>query len=194
MDENLSKTAVHRAEMERVSAPRATERRDAQNSVFNSVVDGVLVLISVALLAHIGLTVFAGQAGPSPSLGQPPADAMAAKSGLDDGTIGLLETSSPFGRDIGAASTKDTRVPITDLNLVLNGVRLSASGQSSVILQAAGSASQTYIVGDEIQPGIRLAGIYKDHVRIAREGRQELLYLDGVEPLDTGRGSEREGD
>src|SRR3546814_4658726 len=60
------------------------------------------------------------------------------------------------------------------LGLTLYGVNINeATGGGSAIIAAEDGEQASYAVGDEIAPGVRLAGVAFDHVTLDRGGAQE---------------------
>lgn len=73
-------------------------------------------------------------------------------------------------------------VAITSLNLTLLGTRVdTVSGRGSAIIDSNG-AQASFIVGEEVMPGVRLAAVDFDNVTIERSGMREKLYLDQSAP------------
>src|SRR3546814_5093412 len=65
------------------------------------------------------------------------------------------------------------------LGLTLYGVNINdATGGGSAIIAAVDGEQASYAVGDEIAPGVRLAGVGFDQVTLDRGGAQESLFLD----------------
>jgi general secretion pathway protein C len=82
----------------------------------------------------------------------------------------------PFFR-LQAASP--ATVVVTSLAVKLFGVRVDrASGRDSAILSTPDGVQSSYAVGDEIMPGVRLAGVREDGVTLDRGGQREQLFLD----------------
>jgi general secretion pathway protein C len=68
---------------------------------------------------------------------------------------------------------------VTSLGLILYGINLiEATGGGSAIIAGEDGVQSSYAVGDEIAPGVRLAGVAFDHVTLDRGGAQESLFLD----------------
>jgi general secretion pathway protein C len=68
---------------------------------------------------------------------------------------------------------------ITSLPLKLYGVRLDeATGHGSAIIATPDGVQQSFAVGDELIPGIRLKSVARDNVTIDRGGSAEQLFLD----------------
>jgi general secretion pathway protein C len=96
---------------------------------------------------------------------------------------------NPFHRH-GAAVTpaaSSQRAPETNLSLQLFGIRAGdASAGGAAIIANANNIQNTYVVGQEIMPGVRLEKVSPGHVLIRRNGVLEKLSLDkeadGVAP------------
>ncbi|MDZ3832786.1 MAG: type II secretion system protein N [Sphingopyxis sp.] len=91
----------------------------------------------------------------------------------------------PFFR--GAAQSA-ANANVTALGLTLFGINLNeATGGGSAIIAADDGVQSSYAVGDEIAPGVTLAGIAFDHVLLDRGGARESLFLDqsGEAPVAT---------
>ena len=68
---------------------------------------------------------------------------------------------------------------VTGLQLKLFGVRVDeASGRGSAIVAGPDGVQASYAVGDAILPGVVLKQVGFDHIVIARDGRDERLFLD----------------
>jgi len=94
-----------------------------------------------------------------------PAERRALFAGLD-----------PFFRS-GARGPANATV--TALGLTLFGVNLNeATGGGSAIIATEDGVQASYAVGDEIAPGVTLAGVAFDHVVLDRGGARESLFLD----------------
>lgn len=102
-----------------------------------------------------------GNAAPQPL---PPADTQ---------VIGRFD---PFFRSANpdpAVSAVSTRA------LVLLGTRVDAvSGRGSAIIATADGRQSSYIVGEEIEPGLRLQAVAFDNVTLDTGGSREQLFLD----------------
>ncbi len=74
-------------------------------------------------------------------------------------------------------------VVVTSLNLKLTGVTEDrATGRGSAIVQLPDGRQLSFAVGEEIMPGVTLAGVGFDNVTISRGGAQEQLFLDQSQP------------
>jgi general secretion pathway protein C len=86
----------------------------------------------------------------------------------------VLRDFDPFFR-----TTADTGpVAVTSLNLTLLGTRVdTVSGRGSAIIDSGGVQS-SFLVGEEVLPGVTLAAVDFDNVTIERGGAREKIYLD----------------
>lgn len=88
--------------------------------------------------------------------------------------VALFEAFDPFFRLEG-----DAPIVVTDLDLKLYGVREDrASGRGSAIIALPSGEQNSYVVGEEIMPGVVLESVGFDFVTIARNGGSEQLFLD----------------
>lgn len=68
---------------------------------------------------------------------------------------------------------------VSSLDLVLVGTRVdAASGRGAAIIATPDGQQASFAVGDEVMPGVRLAGVTFESVLLARGGRRETLYID----------------
>jgi general secretion pathway protein C len=68
---------------------------------------------------------------------------------------------------------------VSALDLVLVGTRVdAASGRGAAIIATPDGQQGSFAVGDEVMPGVRLAGVTFESVLLARGGRRETLYID----------------
>jgi general secretion pathway protein C len=92
---------------------------------------------------------------------------------------------APVLRDFDAffRTSADTGpVAVTSLNLTLLGTRVDqVSGRGSAIIDSNGTQS-SFLVGEEVMPGVKLAAVDFDNVTIERSGTREKLYLDQSTP------------
>ncbi|QLC23880.1 type II secretory pathway component PulC [Parasphingopyxis algicola] len=88
--------------------------------------------------------------------------------------MALFETFDPFFRLEGNA-----RVVVTDLDLSLFGVRQDqASGRGSAIIALPNGEQDSFLVGDELMPGVTLESVGFDFVTISRNSASEQIFLD----------------
>ncbi len=93
-----------------------------------------------------------------------------------DGT--MLTAFDPFFR-LSAGGP----VVVTSLNLKLTGVREDrATGRGSAIIQLPDGRQLSFMVGEEVMPGVTLAAVGFDNVTISRGGAQEQIFLDQSTP------------
>lgn len=68
---------------------------------------------------------------------------------------------------------------VTSLNIRLFGTsQNNATGGGTAIIAGPDGAQRSIAVGEEIMPGVTLAGVAFDHVTISRGGTEEQLFLD----------------
>jgi general secretion pathway protein C len=86
----------------------------------------------------------------------------------------ILTRFDPFFR------LQETTAPsVTSLNLKLFGTRIdSAMGRGAAFVTTPDGIQNSYVVGDEIVPGVKLKSIASDNITIERGGTTEQLYLD----------------
>ncbi|MEO1554157.1 MAG: type II secretion system protein N, partial [Pseudomonadota bacterium] len=91
----------------------------------------------------------------------------------------LLVQNNPFQQ--GAAEVIVQDVPETNLNLHLDGLRMSTEGgeAGNAIIRTPNGIGTNYKVGDEILAGVTLQRILSDRVIINRDGANETLMLGG---------------
>nr|WP_070959631.1 type II secretion system protein N [Hyphomonas sp. Mor2] len=91
----------------------------------------------------------------------------------------VLLTENPF--DQGEVELIVQDVPETNLNLQLDGLRMSTEGDGAgnAIIRTPDGIGKNYRIGDEILPGVVLERILSDRVIINRDGADETLMLGG---------------
>lgn len=88
----------------------------------------------------------------------------------------LFTSLDPFFRGNAPGPASAT---ITSAGLTLFGINLNeATGGGSAIIAGEDGVQASYAVGDEIAPGLKLAGVAFDHVLLDRGGARESLFLD----------------
>lgn len=91
----------------------------------------------------------------------------------DTAVVGRFD---PFFR---SASEGPATTQVSTRALVLLGTRVDAvSGRGSAIIATADGKQSSYIVGEEIEPGLRLQAVAFDNVTLSAGGRDEQLFLD----------------
>lgn len=104
--------------------------------------------------------------------------------------LALFSSFDPFFRDTPA----ETGNVVTSLQLTLYGIRMNeGSGLGSAILAGPEGVQDSFAVGDEILPGVKLYSVQFDHVIIDRNGAKESLYMDQSVPAETVGGDEQTG-
>jgi general secretion pathway protein C len=94
----------------------------------------------------------------------------------------IFRSFDPFFRT-GAATGP---VVVTSLDLKLFGIRSDqASGRGSAIIGTPDGKQASYLVGEEIQPGVTLTAVAFDNVTITRGGAREQVFLDQSAPATT---------
>ena len=89
----------------------------------------------------------------------------------------LFGRVDPFYRTIPTGESGNNQ--ITSLQIQLFGIRMSTgSGDGSAIIAGTDGVQNSIGVGEDIQPGVKLAAVHFDHVEIDNAGKRELLYLD----------------
>ncbi|WP_439532489.1 type II secretion system protein N [Polymorphobacter sp.] len=100
-------------------------------------------------------------------------------AGAIDRTV--LARFDPFFRRRAMAGGE---MALSDLELVLMGTRVDqASGRGSAILALSEDRQESFGVGDEILPGVRLVDVGFDSVTLDNGGKREQLFLDQSAPV-----------
>jgi general secretion pathway protein C len=132
----------------------------------------VLAAVEVALvvaLAVQGARLVWTVAAPMGPLGQPAATRAAAAPAND---LSILARFDPFFR-LPQTGAGEPATPSGGFTLY--GVRASAAGRGSAILGDSGGRQQIFDVGDEVEPGVVLAAVGRDHVMLSRGGARQRL-------------------
>ena len=88
----------------------------------------------------------------------------------------LFISIDPFFRSAGQGAATAT---VTSAGLTLFGININeATGGGSAIIAGEDGIQNSYAVGDEIAPGLKLVGVAFDHVLLDRGGARESLFLD----------------
>lgn len=89
----------------------------------------------------------------------------------------LFARVDPFYRTVATGTQGSSTV--TSLQIQLFGIRMNYGSElGSAIIAGADGVQNSIGVGEEIQPGVKLAAVRFDHVEIDNQGKRELLYLD----------------
>jgi len=92
-----------------------------------------------------------------------------------------LARFDPFFRNRNSAVGE---MALSDLDLVLMGTRVDqASGRGSAIVALDADRQESFAVGDEISPGVRLVQVGFDSVTLDNGGTREQLFLDQSAPV-----------
>lgn len=88
----------------------------------------------------------------------------------------LFAGFDPFFR---GATQGPASATVTSAGLTLFGININeATGGGSAIIAGEDGVQNSYAVGDEIAPGLKLVGVAFDHVLLDRGGARESLFLD----------------
>jgi len=120
----------------------------------------------------------------------PPAVAITKFPPADPVSIDTILTAKLFG-SAGPASAETAAIRLDDPSLRLLGIlQASRSEQSrALIARALGSSEDSFAVGDEVQPGLRLEQVHALHVVLRRQAQHFELRLDAEdEGIDLGEG------
>ncbi len=144
--------------------------------------DRLTAAAEIALAAGLGLALVRfGYAVITPAgpLGAWTAGPSAAHATADPAIFGAFD---PFFRQqrSGAAA-------VSDLNLVLLGTRVDMiSGRGSAIIATPDGQQASFLVGEDVLPGVRLDAVGFDAITLLRGGRREQIFLDqstGLAPV-----------
>ncbi len=96
----------------------------------------------------------------------------------------VLGQFDPFFRASPAAAGA---LAASTLDLTLTGTRLDrASGRGAAIIATPGAGEASFVVGEEVIPGVRLVEVGFDSVTLERGGVREQLFLDQSQPAADG--------
>lgn len=132
--------------------------------------DRLASFVCLLLLVPIAYC-FAGQALEWRELLRPAVGAEVLEDKHVGRSIDLARMSDLFGKPVSTESAPVSRRSYT----LLGSVVASADSQSSAIIRSDGGAPHRYRVGDEIEPGLRLARIDSDQVELDYAGQIETL-------------------
>lgn len=92
-------------------------------------------------------------------------------------------TKPPADFDPFFRAEKSEEGVVTSLQLTLFGVRMDeVTGRGSAIIAGPDGQQNSFGVGDEILPGVKLSAVAFDNVTIDREGTLEQLFLEQALP------------
>ena len=90
----------------------------------------------------------------------------------------VLAAVDPFFRSGSAGQA----APAAPADLQLFGTRLGSDGiPGSAILGPPDGDQRSYLVGEEVAPGVKLVAVHFDHVDLDRGGIRQSLYMPGAE-------------
>ena len=96
----------------------------------------------------------------------------------------LLASVDPFNRTPQPVAAAAPAASTAELQLF--GVRQEgAAGGGSAIIGSADGEQKSYVVGEEVAPGIKLAAVAFDYVLLDRGGAQERLGFPGDAPAES---------
>lgn len=98
-----------------------------------------------------------------------------------------LTSANIFGINEKKVVKRQTKAPVTRLNLSLKGVLAATPMElaSAIIAQGKGGKEDTFSVGDKMPNGVVIKEIHPDHVVLERSGRDEILKLQKESGLGT---------
>lgn len=92
--------------------------------------------------------------------------------------LALLATFDPFAAAVTAAPA--AAAPVTGLTLF--GTRMSlGAAPGSAIIAATDGVQISFVVGDEVSPGLRLLSVGFDFVMLGSNGAEQRLAMEGAE-------------
>jgi len=98
-----------------------------------------------------------------------------------------LGSFDPFFRQAPGAPGGQAPAVLTSLDIRLFGITANqATGGGSAIIGRPDGQQRSFMVGEEIMPGVTLTGVGFDYVTISRGGVTERLYLDQTPPVPSG--------
>jgi general secretion pathway protein C len=95
--------------------------------------------------------------------------------------LALFSTFDPFAT--AQAQAQATAAPAPASGFTLFGTRMSFGGApASAIIAGADGVQDSYLVGDEVAPGLRLLSVGFDFVMIGGNGAEQRLAMEGADP------------
>lgn len=163
------------------AADTALEKLVSVERPLRWVVETALVVALALLVARIGWLIVSPSNSVATYTERPlPAPMRGASTSLGIATDRtLLVQNNPFQQGEAEVIVQD--VPETNLNLNLDGLRMSTEGgdAGNAIIRTPDGIGKNYSVGDEILAGVTLERILSDRVIISRDGANETLMLGG---------------
>jgi general secretion pathway protein C len=149
-----------------------TDRQWPQRLNARSLVAAAQILLALLLALAVARLVWALLVPIGP-VGAPPPQALAARS--DAGVLGRFD---PFFQMLDGGGP----TVVSDLAIDLYGTRVdNVSGRGSAIIGIDGT-QRSFLVGEEIMPGVTLHSVAFDSVTVSRGGALEQLFLDQSVP------------
>ena len=138
-----------------------------------------LIAKIIMMLTGIGAGVNGGQALPAK-----PAAQMGVNGVTQEPDLSVLTSFDPYHRAAVSQQPQPMALqisaPETNLNLKVYGMRADTSGESSsAIIQTPDNKQASYMVGEEIIPGVTLESVDIDFVILNRDGTRERLSRQG---------------
>ena len=152
----------------------------------------VVLLLLLAVLAHqVSLVVWQFIPAPGPVAVQQGVKVVPGNSADNSGAnfqqqANAISRAYLFGKPevVEAVALAVEEAPETQLNYKLRGLYFSPKASlSSAIVEVQPNKSKHYLLGDELDDKITLAGIGRDHILIDRYGKIERLNLEKRSPL-----------
>ena len=95
--------------------------------------------------------------------------------------LALLSTFDPFAAQQAQAGAATPAPAVSGLTLF--GTRMSLGGApGSAIIAGADGIQNSYAVGDEVAPGVRLLSVGFDFVMLGGKGSEQRLAMEGADP------------
>ena len=93
-----------------------------------------------------------------------------------------LTSANIFGVSQSTVVSKQTKAPVTKLNLTLKGVlaAIPMKMATAIIAQGKSGKEDIYSVGDKMSGGVLIKEIHPEHVVLERSGRREILKLQKI--------------
>ncbi len=163
------------------AAQTALERLSTVERPIRLAFEAVLIAVMALLVARLAWLLISPSDSVANYVDRPlPSPLQGAASSLAisaDRTI--LVRSNPFQQGEVELVVEDA--PETNLNLKLDGLRMSSEGgaNGNAIIRTPDGIGKNYSVGDEILGGVTLERILSDRVIINRDGATETLMLGG---------------
>lgn len=144
-------------------------------------------VVLVLLLAAQGARLIWAATTPVGPLGEPLASGGAALALPADTSV--LERFNPFGAPSGsglvvAGSTVPAASVAPAISLTLHGLRASMFGDGGAAIIAGPDGKQaSYRLGEQIEPGVVLRAVRKDHAVVTRDGAPVRLAFGAATPV-----------